>query len=221
MKFHLVIVQGDTALVASEPDEDGVSVVAHLDVSDPAAPSVIEVTVTSRPLPGNYWRVQMFRPFTSDTPIRVADVRGVNMKAIENAALQGDNQIVVLHGTVEKFLDWCLDHAYGQGILALPDEYTFRLERDQAAAVRRVVAAYLYAFWTYSEDFEPVIGYVADDLELTESAARSLVAQARRAGFLTAGRPGKGGGNLTAEGMAFLKACLAAWKTHLRKEQRR
>ena len=221
MDFRLVMVAEESALVASEPDENGVRVFAHLDVRDPAAPSVVEVTITSRPMRESVELVKRFKPFTSDTGIRVADVRSVNMKAIESAALQGDNEIVVMRAIVENFTDWCLDHAYGQGILVLPEEYEFRLERDQAAAVRRVIAAYLYAYWTYAEDFDPVVEWVANDLDLSDSAARSLVAQARRAGFLTAGRPGKGGGNLTAEGMTFLKACLAAWKAHMRREQRR
>lgn len=200
---------GPWLLMAGPSDEHGIRVIALVDLQDPGSPRVVELTFTTRDPQDKSLIDRLLTPVNTDQDIRVAALRGVSIGEIESAARQRMDAVDALAMHTMEFIDWCLTHGYGVGQLRT-DGYEFRLDRDRAAAVRRVIAAWIYAYYVSTPDKSP-LSMVEEILNLNSVAARSLVQQARRSGYLTPGRPGKEGGDMTENGIAFLQTCLSSW----------
>lgn len=81
----------------------------------------------------------------------------------------------------------------------------FETVKQATAHIRMASAAALYVMITESGVSKPVVA-VARNLDCSESAARALLARARREGYLTPGNRGKPGGQLTDKSKQLLEA---------------
>lgn len=195
---------GEVAVVATVPDADGVRVVCLLDCRNPRVPRVVGVTITGRPLDRKALRslIPSIDQVEALPTIKVGTMRSFAIGEFEDAARTEVDEYQSMLGDMNALLAWCLKTGFGSQI-TLPG-YSFRTWRDQSAAIRKVVAAWFWAYEVTSTE------HLAELFGVTATAAKQLVSQARKAGFLSPGRPGKATAGMTEEGLAFLLAVLEA-----------
>lgn len=200
---------GEVAVVATVPDPDGVRVVCTVDLRSPRAPRVVEVTITGRPLDRKGLRsmIPALGAVESLPTIKVGTLRGFTISEFEDAARAEGDEYQAMLADMVGLLAWCKATGFGSQLL-LSEEYQFRTWRDKSAAIRKAVASWYWSYEAHS------IEQLAESFDITPTAAKQLVAQARKAGFLLPGTPGKAGAGISKEGWTFLGTVLEAWKKH-------
>jgi len=210
---HLTNKKNETALICAELSNGG-SVLVFLDITNPQTPIPMELRITGNPWTGseddlkpllNKWKPSEPKPISSAT------LRSINLGGLVRAYVQ-----------IEERKKAAADHlGFQPEIMFTPGDFPenpdaqvfgFRNSSEYKAAMQRLGVAVAYVEATSQGDPKPAVTIANELFDGDKDKARSVIAQARKHGYLSTGTAGRVGGELTEKSLTFLAHIKAQYE---------